>query len=300
MKFATWLMPPASDGPTTYQALVLRIENLWNELEQMSFWPFGRAAYLAGLQKRQRAAKEIARTFFADPARADLFNTGKLSISTGAAPYDYQFLYSYILTHKPKKILELGSGVSSIFIAHALRAAATAEYRGHLHTMEDQPSYYENAVAICPDELKPWVSHHLSAQQLSKWRGTWINHYRQLPEGPFDFIFSDGPDDPGMKVKSGMKREGQPLGVINGDALRVLETYPDHVADLLIDGRRHTLQTIARFMPPGKVQRDAALNLGFVRQATAGDLTAEPAALRRIPNRDIFAGFGLPGARAAV
>lgn len=293
MNLISSLLPPASDQPTKYQKFVLTVEHHWNQLEQTPFLPFGRATRLANLRQRQRAAKEAARIFFIEPSRAELLDAGKLSISTGTAMFDYQFLYSYILAHKPKKILELGSGISSIFIAHALRAAASDGYRGHLYTMEDQPRYFENAVSICPAELKPWVSYHLSPPQLTKWRGAWLNHYQQLPDGPFDFIFTDGPYDAGMKVKSGILRADKPFGVINGDAIRVLEAYPDHAADLLVDGRRHTLQTLARFMPAGKVARDAALGLGFAQQARASDLAAQPSAPRRLPNRDIFGAFGL-------
>lgn len=288
------LLPPSSDRPTKYQKLVLWLESQWNQLENTRYLPLGRAARLFEFQRRQRAARKSANDFFSEPSRATLLEAGRLSISTGAAISDYHFLYAYILARQPRKILELGSGISSIFVAHALRAAAShGGEAGHLHTMEDQPHYFENALSICPDDLRPWVSHHLSPRELTKWRGVWLNHYQQLPEGPFDLIFTDGPNGPGMKVKPGMVPTGQPLGVINGDALRVLEAYPDHACDLIVDCRRHTLQTFARFMPPGRIARDAALGLGFGQQISAADLASKLSGLRRFRDRDIFDAFGL-------
>jgi hypothetical protein len=276
------LAPVSSDAGNPWQSLLLASERGLRRLQGRRLYPGSRAA-----RARRRIYGRESRLFFAHPSRAELMAAVGSSISTGAAWFDYFFLYRYVLARRPRRILELGSGVTSAIMAHALREVARMHPEaepGHLHTLESLPEYFEDAKRICPAELRPHVTHHLSPQQLVAWRGrTWINCYEVLPEGPFDLVFVDGPDHPDMRGR----------GVVNGDALRALEAHPTASPDLVIDGRIHVMHAYARFLPPGALVQDRALDLSFVARASAGMLRQAPSFYRWIRDADIFAALGV-------
>jgi predicted O-methyltransferase YrrM len=118
----------------------------------------------------------------------------KFSQSTGCAFYDYWVLYSYIRKNKPKEVLECGTGVSTIVMAHAMMEnEMEGNGVGRITSMEDKEEWFKQAVECLPDQLRKHVDlvHSEKVEYCySIFRGV---GYKYLPERPFEFVFVDGP-----------------------------------------------------------------------------------------------------------
>lgn len=120
----------------------------------------------------------------------------KQSSSTGCSFSDYLVLYNYVRTHKPKEILECGTGMSTVVLAQALKEnyEGGGGVKGRIASMEENASYYETAVRLFPDALKEYAEIFLSpAEEVTKdfFRGV---RYSTIPARQYDFVFVDGPD----------------------------------------------------------------------------------------------------------
>ncbi len=114
---------------------------------------------------------------------------------TGAAYSDYLTLYEQVRTHRPVEILECGTGISTIVLAQALRRnEAEGAPRGRVTSMEDHADWRDTAQANLPADLLPYIElvHSPKVDGYYKlFRGV---QYEQIPDRPYDFVFSDGPD----------------------------------------------------------------------------------------------------------
>ncbi len=129
---------------------------------------------------------------------AGLWNTlaeySELSGSTGCSYCDYWTLYSYIKNNKPAEILECGTGVSTIVMAHAVKEnEAEQNLKGRITSMENVESWYTQAVNYVPHHLKKYVDLILSKKTeycYALFRGV---GYKDVPDRPYDFVFVDAP-----------------------------------------------------------------------------------------------------------
>lgn len=235
-----------------------------------------------------KSLRKIARAYFGESERARLLERFKDTISTGAGLTDYYLLHRYVMERKPRRILELGSGVTTVIMADALRAVSEATGQaGVLETLEDIPLYYEHARSLCPDPLNAFVRYHLSPQKSFRWQGQVLcNTYADLPPGPFDFVFVDGPNAP-----AGTRP-------INGTLLEILARQDDHPCDAVIDGRRETVLMLGRLVAPGVFGRDYGLNITGLRNVTGRDLRKGISRPILMPPVDLFSFFNIarPGA----
>ena len=114
---------------------------------------------------------------------------------TGAAYSDYLTLYEQVRTHRPVEILECGTGISTVVLAQALRRNETeGAHRGRVTSMEDNLDWHGIAKANLPTGLAPYIElvHSPKVDGYYKlFRGV---QYEQIPDRPYDFVFSDGPD----------------------------------------------------------------------------------------------------------
>lgn len=233
-------------------------------------------------RSRRAEKEEQARAYFAQPSRRDLLQVVEPSISTGADLTDYLLLHRYIMARRPQTVLECGSGVTSVIIAHALHEAAQdgAGSPGRLDTMESLPEYFENARSLCPQHLQPFVSYHLSEQvEVEVAKGLVYLGYKDLPPGPFDMIWVDGPSAPGRS-----SRAGGPMA--NGDFLRIARRDPDQAFDLVIDKRKFTCEVAHRFWPEGDIKFDWSLDMGLGRQICGRRLLSRPRRATRFSDAD--------------
>src|SRR5204863_6639767 len=79
------------------------------------------------------------------------------STSTGCDFYELRTLYKYVLKTKPKYILELGSGISTVVIAYALNSIKDQGYSCKFVSMEESEPYYEQLKNLIPKNLAPLV-----------------------------------------------------------------------------------------------------------------------------------------------
>ncbi|MHA1567537.1 MAG: hypothetical protein ACTSX7_19675 [Alphaproteobacteria bacterium] len=114
---------------------------------------------------------------------------------TGASYSDYLTLYEQVRALRPVEILECGTGISTVVLAQALvENEAEGAPRGRVTSMEDDQSWFEIAGTRLPQVLAPYVDlvHSPKVDGFYKcFRGV---QYREVPDRPYDFVFSDGPD----------------------------------------------------------------------------------------------------------
>lgn len=114
---------------------------------------------------------------------------------TGASYSDYWTLYEQVRTHKPVEILEMGTGISTVAMAQALREnEAEGAPRGRITSMEEDAYWHGRAVERLPEEVRPYVEilHSPKVDGFYKcFRGV---QYEAIPDRAYDFVFSDGPE----------------------------------------------------------------------------------------------------------
>jgi hypothetical protein len=115
---------------------------------------------------------------------------GKNSPSTGANYYDYWLLYSHIRKTRPKEVLELGPGLTTLVIALALYENGA----GRVTAMEDLQQYYDALKKIIPDHLRPFIDLQLSPSHQVHYGPFRGKAYRTIPERDYEFVWVDGPN----------------------------------------------------------------------------------------------------------
>ncbi len=119
----------------------------------------------------------------------------KVSNSTSCEYYDLLLLYNRIKRDKPKEILELGPGISTVVFAYALQEIKAATgVKGRITSMEQWQKYYENEQKTIPEKFKDYVDLRLSPM-IEDCYGIFHGiRYENIPDREYDFIFIDGPD----------------------------------------------------------------------------------------------------------
>jgi hypothetical protein len=185
------------------------------------------------------------------------------SNSTGGEYSDYMALYDHVRTHKPQEILECGTGVSTVVMAHALMEnERETGQRGRITSMEDKEQWYRLAAELLPEHLAPYVGLVLSPLVEDGWyifRGV---RYETLPDRKYDFVFVDGPDFDSLV-------DGKLT--FDFDLIRVVEKA-DHPVHAVVDDRLSTSFVYQKVFGPEKARYDTSHRLCFVGPVTRGDL----------------------------
>lgn len=112
------------------------------------------------------------------------------STSTGCGYGDYWSLYSTMIRRKPLRVIECGSGISTVVIAYAMRKNGNV---GKFVSLKQARIYYDNIKDIFPAELSAYVDLILSEIVEVKIGGFLGFRYRSQPVDPIDFMYIDGP-----------------------------------------------------------------------------------------------------------
>jgi len=109
-----------------------------------------------------------------------------------ADPCDLMHLYHAVRRLKPGRVLEFGSGHSTVVIA----AALIKNGQGRLWTCDESPAWLEHTLGL----LDPWQRACVTPvpctlQMTAKYVRPLIR-YCGYPHGPWDFENVDGPGDP--------------------------------------------------------------------------------------------------------
>lgn len=140
--------------------------------------------------ERYRARKALREI----PELWDLINDYlKKTGSTGISWIDYHELYKAVRRLKPKSVLELGQGSSTMVIAYALRENEKEGYPGKITAMEELEKYLLMGQDLLGEDFRSYVNYILSPRvdfTYEIFRGV---RYSEVPEIDFDFVFVDGP-----------------------------------------------------------------------------------------------------------
>ncbi len=101
---------------------------------------------------------------------------------------DMYYVYSHILETRPKVVLELGSGVSTVVMAAAL--ASNGE--GRLHSVDPEGEWAESTARCLPRSLKSWCEVTHSTREPIKIDGFDSSRFKTLPVKHADMIYLDG------------------------------------------------------------------------------------------------------------
>ncbi|WP_417670763.1 hypothetical protein [Roseibium sp.] len=114
---------------------------------------------------------------------------------TGASWSDYWQLYEAVRTHRPKEVLEFGPGISTVVLAFALKQNERDGHgAGRLTSMEDVPEWRDDVLKLLPDAYADCVEIVFSPKVDGTYKMFRGVQYESIPDRPYDFIFSDGPE----------------------------------------------------------------------------------------------------------
>ncbi len=183
---------------------------------------------------------------------------------TGASYSDYLTLYEQVRAHRPREILECGTGISTVVLAQALRdnAAEDGGAPGRVTSMEDDAEWYHAASARLPEDVADIVDivHSPKADGFYKcFRGVC---YETLPDRPYDFVFSDGPDR---------------HSPVNGDKLFNLDLIhvvcrSDRPVRAVVDNHYLTFYVLQKVFGLDKARYSVSHKLMFVGPVTKDDV----------------------------
>lgn len=177
--------------------------------------------------------------------------------STGCSYADFGELYRTVRTIRPAYVLELGTGASTIVIAHALEKNGA----GRLISMEESEEYYRDAQSLLPPHLASRVEicHSPAVEKtVGFFRGS---GYRDIPDYPYGFVFVDGP--------AYLTNPNGDLAC-NIDLLEVLKRS-EHSVSALID-TRHSSCYVYALLFGSKFRYDYIRKLGVLLPSTQRDL----------------------------
>lgn len=243
--------------------------------------------YLAGRAEAalRKLAERRGRAFLT--ARADLWRALQEYLSqtrsTGCSVTDYWVLYREIIRLRPLEVLECGTGVSTLVIAHALAdLERTTGRTGRVTSMEEHREWLDLAVRLLPPQYARFVDFRLSTTVEDRWslfRGV---RYADTPPRAYDFVFVDGPSYVSPE-------DGTPT--FDFDFIHVLRSSERPVAGL-IDKRVSTCFVLQQILGPSKVKYSPVLGVGTVAPCRRQDLGNLD---RRLSSANFEASFRLVG-----
>lgn len=184
--------------------------------------------------------------------------------STGCGYIDYACLYQTIRSAQPVEVLECGTGVSTLIIAHALmkNENETGRRGGRVTSMEEHEGWLEMSYRLLPDRYAKYVDFRLSAtveDKYSLFRGV---RYEEIPDRPYDFVFVDGPTY--ISPVDG-------VATFDFDYIHVLKNA-DRPVGCLVDKRLSTVFVLQQLLGLDRVKYSTVAGLGYVKPCSKVDL----------------------------
>jgi hypothetical protein len=177
----------------------------------------------------------------------------------GADATDYWLLYRYVMTCKPKRILELGGGITTLVMAKALAKIGS----GEIVSVDHLAKYSDATRMLLPPDLAAYVSFVVTPSELLMRNGRTVLRYADVPKGHYDLIYVDGPPTN--------------WGEIDFASVDVLDALDKHPSDIIIDRRLPTVYFTNAWLT-GNVWFDPALGVGFARSASAQNIERDRSA----------------------
>ena len=163
---------------------------------------------------------------------------------------DLARLHNLVVTRKILNILELGSGYSTLVLAHALMMNSKnqncklspnlrRENPWHLDSVDESLEWSELAKSRLPKTLLSHVSFHQREVTMGAFHDRPVTYYRDLPNRAFDLLYIDGPSQYAQAVPDwiGFNIASPERMPMSADALRI-EYFLQPGTLVLFDGRR--------------------------------------------------------------
>ena len=183
--------------------------------------------------------------------------------STGCGYIDYAELYKAVKNSSAKEILELGSGVTTLIIAHALMENhLELGVLGRVTSMEEHRVWFNMSKKLLPEKYMPYVDFVFSKtvdDYYSIFRGV---KYLNTPQRKYDFVFVDGPKYISKKDYA---------STFDFDFIDVLKRSVSPVSGL-VDKRLSTVFVLQQILGHKKVIYCSIKGLGFILPVTKNDL----------------------------
>ncbi len=153
-----------------------------------------------------------------------LINANKMSADIS----DCLALYEDILNLKPKYILELGPGTSTMAICLAIDEVKSKQksYSPTFIAIESRPEWLKYHKENIPKDLLLNVELLLREEKIKTYKDKKVAFYEDIPIHPYEYIHVDGPDIHGLGVDL-------QLDLIS------LENYLNEKCLIVFDGRRN-------------------------------------------------------------
>lgn len=135
----------------------------------------GTARYKAGFQLSRRGYLEFLDSRPAGALRPDYA--------------DLWFLYGLVRKHRPRVVLEFGSGCSTVVIAQALADNGG----GHITSVDAEKTWAEVTSSTVPEELRAYCDVVYSPVVEEEFAGIPVFRHTDVPELRPDFLYLDGP-----------------------------------------------------------------------------------------------------------
>ncbi len=218
--------------------------------------------------KLLKIARRIARRIAINSLKAnkglwsELKNYQAKSKSTGCSWSDLWILYKTVRERKPKDILELGPGVSTLVMSYALMENEKEGFPGKITAMEELEKYLNMATSLQPDFLSKYVNFVLSPRiedTFELFRGV---RYQDVPDLPYDFIFVDGPHH---------HAPSDDAFVFDFDLIHIIKNTTNSIY-AIIDYRLTTSYVFQTILGLDKAKFNSVLELCFVGPCSKDDL----------------------------
>jgi hypothetical protein len=162
-------------------------------------------------------------------------NAIKVSPSTGCNFAELEELHRTVVRDKPARVLELGSGLSTLVLAHAAMEGSSQGARIEVVSMDEHSGYAGATLEIIPQLLRPFVEIVVSEVVETSFADGWTGReYKDRPNGPWDFCFIDGPQLP---------KDSRERKFFDADLISILRQQSTPVVAFL-DGRESTLRRL--------------------------------------------------------
>ncbi|MGD9867080.1 MAG: hypothetical protein AB7U38_03665 [Hyphomicrobiales bacterium] len=181
--------------------------------------------------------------------------------TTGVSGGDIAFLHNYIREHRPRRVIEFGTGKSTWVIARCMELYCWDRYDGDIRlvSMEESDYWYDEQLKYFPKHEIPhfddFVEVVLSGVEDYRYGHIVGKSYVNTPREHFDFGFVDGPDA---------------HGTCNMDLIKLVEVA-DKPVSAVVDNRKSTQIAYAVLLGRENLVRYHT-GLCHVRNVTKADL----------------------------
>lgn len=174
---------------------------------------------------------------------------------------DLARLYLLVRRRKPFKVLEFGSGFSTLVIACALEKNWNDYLKGlsnveeskrkceqpHLVALESSEKWKENTLKKLDSvNLRDYVSIEISEVEIAEYNGQICHYYNKLPDIVPDFVYLDGPDSATVKgTINGLSFKNPCRTVMSADILKYESSLLPGFF-MIVDGRTNNCRFLER------------------------------------------------------